>query len=103
MTRRLCQGCFRRSYPAGRAIVIPGRNVRRGQVLFTAGDPSDTLILVISGRVKVVVRSADGAELTLTIIQPGSMFGEIGIADGGPRSADAEALEDCRCCSFRAT
>jgi CRP/FNR family transcriptional regulator, cyclic AMP receptor protein len=72
------------------------RNVRRGQVLFTAGDPSDTLILVISGRVKVVVRSADGAELTLTIIQPGSTFGEIGIADGGPRSADAEALEDCR-------
>jgi CRP-like cAMP-binding protein len=72
------------------------RTVRRGQVLFTAGDPSDTLILVISGRVKVVVRSADGAELTLTIVQPGGMFGEISIADGGPRSADAEALEDCR-------
>ena len=72
------------------------RNVRRGQVLFTTGDPSDTVILVLSGRVKVVVRSADGAELTLTIIQPGSMFGEISIADGGPRSADAEALEDCR-------
>jgi CRP/FNR family cyclic AMP-dependent transcriptional regulator len=72
------------------------RNVRRGQVLFTAGDPSDTLILVISGRVKVVVRSADGAELTLTVIQPGGMFGEISIADGGPRSADAEALEECR-------
>jgi CRP/FNR family transcriptional regulator, cyclic AMP receptor protein len=72
------------------------RNVRRGQVLFTAGDPSDTLILVVSGRVKVVVRSADGVELTLTIVQPGGMFGEISIADGGPRSADAEALEDCR-------
>ena len=72
------------------------RNVRRGQVLFTAGDPSDTLILVVSGRVKVVVRSADGAELTLTIVQPGGMFGEISIADGGPRSADAEALEDCQ-------
>ncbi len=51
------------------------RTVRRGQVLFSAGDPSDTLILVISGRVKVVVRSADGAELTLTIVQPGGMFG----------------------------
>jgi len=72
------------------------RSVRRGQVLFTAGDPSDTVILVISGRVKVVVRSADGAELTLTVVQPGGMFGEISIADGGPRSADAEALDDCR-------
>jgi CRP/FNR family transcriptional regulator, cyclic AMP receptor protein len=72
------------------------RSVRRGQLLFTAGDPSDTVILVISGRVKVVVRSADGAELTLTVVQPGGMFGEISIADGGPRSADAEALDDCR-------
>ena len=72
------------------------RSVRRGQVLFTAGDPSDTVILVISGRVKVVVRSADGAELTLTVVQPGGMLGELSVADGGPRSADAEALDDCR-------
>jgi CRP/FNR family transcriptional regulator, cyclic AMP receptor protein len=72
------------------------RNVRRGQVLFTAGDPSDTVILVISGRVKVVVRSADGAELTLTVVQPGGMIGELSVADGGPRSADAEALDDCQ-------
>ena len=50
------------------------RTYRRGQIIFTAGDPSDTVIVVISGRVKVVVRSADG----------------------GPRSADAETLEECR-------
>jgi CRP/FNR family transcriptional regulator, cyclic AMP receptor protein len=72
------------------------RDVRRGQLLFTMGDPSDTLILVLSGTVKVVVRSADGAELTLTVVRPGGIFGELSIADGGPRSADAEALEDCR-------
>jgi CRP/FNR family transcriptional regulator, cyclic AMP receptor protein len=78
------------------AAASRARRLRRGQVVFTAGDRSDTLILVISGRVKVVVRSADGGELTLTVIQPGGMFGEIGIADGGPRSADAETLEECR-------
>lgn len=71
------------------------RTFRRGQVVFIAGDPGDTLIVVISGRIKVVVRSADGGELTLTIIQAGGVFGELSIADGGPRSADAEALEDC--------
>jgi CRP-like cAMP-binding protein len=69
------------------------RAFRRGQVVFTRGDPGDTLIVVISGRVKVVVRSADGGELTLTIIQPGGVLGELSIADGGPRSADAETLE----------
>ena len=72
------------------------RAFRRGQVVFTQGDPSDALFVVISGRVKVVVRSADGGELTLTIIQPGGVFGELGIADGGPRSADADALDECQ-------
>jgi CRP/FNR family transcriptional regulator, cyclic AMP receptor protein len=72
------------------------RAFRRGQVVFTTGDPGDTLVVVISGRVKVVVRSADGGELTLAIIQPGGVFGELSIADGGPRSADAETLEACQ-------
>jgi CRP-like cAMP-binding protein len=72
------------------------RTFRRGQILFTAGDPGDTVIVVISGRVKIVVRSADGGELTLTVIGPSGVFGELGVADGGPRSADAETLEECR-------
>lgn len=72
------------------------RTFRRGQVVFTAGDPGDTVIVVISGRVKVVVRSADGGELTLTVVGAGGMFGELGVADGGPRSADAETWEECR-------
>jgi CRP-like cAMP-binding protein len=69
------------------------RSFRRGQVVFTRGDPGDSLIVVISGHVKVVVRSADGGELTLTIVPPGGIFGELSIADGGPRSADAETLD----------
>ena len=72
------------------------RVFRRGQIVFTAGDPGDTLVVVITGLVKVAVRSADGGELTLTIIQPGGVLGELSIADGGPRSADAETLEECQ-------
>lgn len=78
------------------AAVSRVRVFRRGQVVFSTGDPSDTLIVVISGRVKVVVRSADGGELTLTIIGPGGVFGELSVADQGPRSADAETLEESR-------
>ena len=72
------------------------RTFRRGQVVFTRGDPGDTVIVVVSGRVKVVVRSADGGALTLAIIGPGGVFGELGVADGGPRSSDAETLDECR-------
>jgi CRP-like cAMP-binding protein len=81
---------------AALAAVSRVRVFRRGQVVFSMGDPSDTLIVVVSGRVKVVVRSADGGELTLTIIGPGGVFGEVSVADQGPRSADAETLEESR-------
>jgi CRP/FNR family transcriptional regulator, cyclic AMP receptor protein len=70
------------------------RTLRRGQVVCSTGDPGDTLIVVISGRLKVVTRSADGAELTHTILEPGTTLGEVSIADGGPRSADVETLAD---------
>src|SRR6202044_2974361 len=87
-----------RSAPAGDLAAIAAvsrlRKFRRGQIVFATGDPSDTLIVVISGCVKVVVRSADGGELTLTIIQPGGVLGELSVADGGPRSADAETLAE---------
>jgi len=70
------------------------RTLRRGQVVCIAGDPGDTLIVVISGRLKVVTRSADGAELTLMILGPEATLGDVSIADGGPRSADVETLAD---------
>ena len=72
------------------------RVFRRGQVVSTAGQPGDTVIVVVSGRLKVVVRSAEGGELTLTVVQPGGVFGELAAVDGGPRSADAETLEESR-------
>lgn len=79
---------------AGLAAVSRSRGFRRGQVVCTTGDPGDTLIVVITGRVKVTIRSADGSELTLTIIGPSAVLGDVSVADGGPRSADAETLED---------
>ena len=89
-----------RTLPAQDLEAVAGasrlRAFGRGQIVFTRGDPGDSLIVVISGRVKVVVRSADGGELTLTIIGPGGTFGELSIADGGSRSADGETLERCQ-------
>jgi CRP/FNR family cyclic AMP-dependent transcriptional regulator len=71
------------------------RRYPKGQVVFSAGDPSDGLLLVVGGRLKVSARSADGGELMLSVVEPGGIIGELGIADGGPRSADAETLEAC--------
>jgi len=70
------------------------RTFRRGQVVFSTGDPGDSLIVVVSGQVKVVARSADGGELTLTVLGPSATIGEVTVADGGPRSADVETLAE---------
>lgn len=100
MTDVLRQTDLLRSVPPAdlQAVAVASRlrTYRRGQVVFSAGDPGDTLIVVISGRVKVVVRSADGGELTLTVIPSGGVLGDLSVADGGPRSADAETLDECQ-------
>lgn len=79
---------------AGIAARSRQRGYRRGQVVFQAGDPGDSLVVILSGRVKVTVRSADGGELILTVLGRGGSLGELSIADGGDRSADAETVED---------
>jgi CRP/FNR family cyclic AMP-dependent transcriptional regulator len=69
------------------------RRYPRGQVVFSAGDPSDTLLVTVSGRMKVTVTSADGGELILALVERGGVIGELGVIDGGARSADAVTLD----------
>lgn len=66
----------------------------RGRLLFTKGDEGSGLMLVVSGRVKIVSVSPSGAEVILNIIEPGCVFGEMALLDGKPRSADAIVAAD---------
>lgn len=66
----------------------------RGRLLFTKGDEGTGVMLVVSGRVKIVSVSPSGGEVILNIIEPGHVFGEMALLDGKPRSADAIALLD---------
>lgn len=62
--------------------------------IFQKGDPGDSMMAVVRGRVKICTYSADGKELVLNIIDRGGLFGEIAVLDGQARSGDAVALED---------
>jgi CRP-like cAMP-binding protein len=62
--------------------------------IFQKGDPGDSMMAVIRGRVKICTHSIDGKELVLNIINKGGLFGEIALLDGEPRTADAVALEE---------
>ncbi len=70
------------------------RKYRRGQVLFTEGDPADAVIIVAEGRLKVLVIADDGREHVVNIAEVGDTIGELALADAGPRSATVEALDD---------
>ena len=60
-----------------------------------AGDQIDSLYIVISGRLKVMMGDADGKEVILSLIGPGEFFGEMGLIDDSPRSASVVTIEPC--------
>ncbi len=62
------------------------------QVIFARGDAGREIYLVVSGRVRISVLTAEGRELSFAHAEPGAVFGEIAMLDGGPRSADATAV-----------
>jgi len=67
--------------------------VPRGDVVFFEGDRGDFLLVILRGRVKVVLLGKRGEELVLTTFGPGSLFGELAVLDGAPRSATVKTLE----------
>jgi len=70
------------------------RRVPRGASLFQKGDAGSSMMAVLTGRVRVSSVSAEGKEITLNVIDPGEVFGEIALLDGKPRSADCSAIEE---------
>ena len=72
------------------------RSFPRHAVIVMEGDDTDTLYVLLAGRVRAYVSAADGRELEVNRMGSGEYFGEVTL-DGGPRSASVAALEDCRC------
>jgi CRP/FNR family transcriptional regulator, cyclic AMP receptor protein len=77
------------------ATAVNRRNVPRGTVVIVEGDPTDSLYIIISGRLKVMMSDAEGKEVILAMLGPGEYFGEMGLIDDSPRSATVTAVEPC--------
>jgi CRP-like cAMP-binding protein len=75
-------------FVAGRQRAYP-RNAR----VFCEGDRSDFIVVIVEGRVKIVVTTAEGGESLLGVRGPGALVGELAAFDQGPRVASAVALE----------
>jgi len=69
-------------------LVLPG-----GAVLFREGEDSDSLYILISGRLRVTV-AHEGGERTVAELGRGEMVGEMGVLTGEKRSTTVYAIRD---------
>lgn len=69
---------------------------RRTEVVFSEGEPGDTLFIITAGKVKIGRKSVDGRESLITLMGPSDMFGELAIFDPGPRTSTVTALTEVK-------
>ena len=76
-----------------RQLAASGTPVRLepGAALFHAGDEADALFVVLTGEVEVAVSTEEGRDVWLARLGAGSVVGEMGVLDGGARSAGVRA------------
>jgi CRP/FNR family cyclic AMP-dependent transcriptional regulator len=75
--------------------VVSRKSFPRATTIIAAGDVTESLYVVISGRMKVMMSDDEGREVILAILGTGEYFGEMGLVDDSPRSASVVALEAC--------
>lgn len=71
------------------------RKFARHRTIVYAGDKTNSLFVIVNGSVKVLSRDAEGREVILAFLGKGECFGEMGLIDGSPRSADVVAFDAC--------
>lgn len=69
------------------------RSAGTGEVLLAQGDPSDRVLLLLAGRVKVALATRSGHAVVLAFRGPGALVGEQATIDGRPRGASVITVE----------
>jgi CRP/FNR family cyclic AMP-dependent transcriptional regulator len=86
---------FPEEYLRTLTTMVTRRSAPRSTTIMGAGDAIDSLYIVLSGRLKVMMSDSDGKEVILSILGPGEFFGEMGLIDDEPRSASVVTIEPC--------
>ncbi len=79
---------------------IQQRSYPRSSFILRAGEETDALYIIVSGRVKILIPDAQGREVILAVMGPNEFFGEMGLLDDQSRSASVETLEACQMLRF---
>lgn len=75
----------------------PGRrHFTKGTVIFREGDKGDEAYLIQQGKVRIF-KTISGKRITIGVVQPFEIFGELALIDEGTRMGAAMAEEDTTC------
>lgn len=77
-------------------VELPGRSY-----LFRQGDDGDSMYILVSGRLRVLLEGEDGEPRVLGEIGRGETVGEIALVTGDPRTASIRAVRDSVLCEIR--
>src|SRR5256886_17094706 len=82
------------------STMVTRRSAPRSTTIMAGGDATDSLYIVLSGRLKVMMSDSDGKEVILSILGQGEFFGEMGLIDDEPRSAGVVTIDPCQLLSL---
>src|SRR4030095_725748 len=75
--------------------------IRKGEVVFSEGEPGDSLYIVLSGKVKIGRRATDGRQNLIALMGPSDMVGELSPFAAAPPTAVPPAVVDTRLARLR--
>ena len=70
------------------------RQVARDAVVLRRGATDCSLLILVHGRLRASAMSGEGREVTINLMEPGAVLGEIALLDGRPRSLDVVAMAE---------
>lgn len=74
-----------------------------GDIIFSQGDPSDGMYLILEGMALIFTTDKTGGERALSLVTEGQSFGELGLLTGQPRNASVAAGLESGCSRSRPT
>jgi CRP/FNR family cyclic AMP-dependent transcriptional regulator len=84
--------------PADRELIeqrVVKRSFPKSTIILSEGDSSDSLYLILDGKVKVFLNDENGKEAIINYQEAGEYFGELSLIDESTRSASIMTTEKC--------
>jgi CRP-like cAMP-binding protein len=77
--------------------IKPGK-YKKGEIIYRAGDESDSLYIVNKGRIRIFRLSESGKEQLVRILTTGDFTGELALFSESTHESCAQAMEDTEVC-----